>query len=107
MLTPSGCPVLSGAHMTLFAKVRELLHAANADDIVLSAEASFQRRTAKHWRRWALQRSSPWRNDDVTSFPGYARTWGPGARLMRAELVEACRPRQRAPAVRQAQAVLT
>jgi methylmalonyl-CoA mutase, C-terminal domain len=30
-----GLSVLSGAHMTLFAKVRELLHAANADDIVL------------------------------------------------------------------------
>jgi methylmalonyl-CoA mutase C-terminal domain/subunit len=30
-----GLSVLSGAHMTLFAKVRELLHAADADDIVL------------------------------------------------------------------------
>jgi isobutyryl-CoA mutase small subunit len=30
-----GLSVLSGAHMTLFAKVRELLHAASADDIVL------------------------------------------------------------------------
>ena len=30
-----GLSVLSGAHMTLFAKVKELLRAADADDIVL------------------------------------------------------------------------
>jgi methylmalonyl-CoA mutase C-terminal domain/subunit len=30
-----GLSVLSGAHMTLFAKVKELLQAADADDIVL------------------------------------------------------------------------
>jgi methylmalonyl-CoA mutase C-terminal domain/subunit len=52
-----GLSVLSGAHMTLFAKVKELLREADADDIVLFGGGIIQRRTGRPWRKWASRRS--------------------------------------------------
>ena len=53
-----GLSVLSGAHMTLFAKVVELLKAADADaHRGASAAASSRTRIGKLRRRWALRKS--------------------------------------------------
>ena len=51
-----GLSVLSGAHMTLFAKVVELLKAANADDIVVFGGGIIPDADRQPWRRWALRK---------------------------------------------------
>ena len=43
--------VLSGAHMTLFPRVLELLNEEGADGVLLTGAESFPRRTWKHSRR--------------------------------------------------------
>ena len=54
-----GLSVLSGAHMTLFAKVVELLKAADATTSWSSAAASSPRPIVQSWPIWALPRFSP------------------------------------------------
>ena len=52
-----GLSVLSGAHMTLFAKVVELLKAADAGDIVVFGGGIIPRLIGVRWPSWASPRS--------------------------------------------------
>ena len=52
-----GLSVLSGAHMTLFAKLIQLLKEADAVDIVVFGGGIIPDADREAWRRWALPRS--------------------------------------------------
>jgi methylmalonyl-CoA mutase cobalamin-binding domain/chain len=78
-----GLSILSGAHMTLFGRVIELLKERDAADIVVFGGGIIRTRTSRSCPGWAWPGSSPRARPPPTSSPGSGR--GSASRPSRAK----------------------